>query len=385
MRGRRVRMAIGIAALATLVPASVAVANGIVPAPSSSYVIAPTVNVPPDPAGVLHGGPIRGVIASDYLKKPTPAIADLPRLKSLGVNTISAYIYTYMDSVSSDNVHITAQTVSDQQLSLLATTAHQLGMAVEFSPVIVVNGPYIWRGFIKPTNVAAWFHSYNAMITHYVVLANALKVEILSIGSELYSLQGYTANWQHLALWVNLHYPGLTTYMATGNSVFYIPWLGGLDIISLSPYYSLSSWSNPDPPVNQLVYTWQHAYLPRLYSLFAKFHRRLLFSEIGYTSAVGTTVHPAQTFRYDTPESQSAQANAYMALLRVLSISPWIRGAVWWHWDQVKNAVIDRGFSPRDKAAECVIGHYWGPPSTRVGPPVDTTADACLLNHVAQS
>ena len=93
----------------------------------------------------------------------------------------------------------------------------------------------------------------------------------------------------------------------------------------------------------------------------------------------------AQTFRYDTPESQSAQAHAYMALLRVLSVSPWIRGAVWWHWDQVKNAVIDRGFSPRDKAAECVIGHYWGPPSTRVGPPVDTTADACLLNHVAQS
>src|SRR5438477_8491 len=83
--------------------------------------------------------------------------------------------------------------------------------------VTLVRGSYMWRGWIKPSNVAAWFHSYNAMITHYVVLANALKVEILSIGSELYSLQGYTANWQHLALWVNLHYPGLTTYMATGN------------------------------------------------------------------------------------------------------------------------------------------------------------------------
>jgi hypothetical protein len=170
--------------------------------------------------------------------------------------------------------------------------------------------------------------------------------------------------------------------MATGNSVYYIPWLGGLDIISLSPYYSLSSWSDPDPPVNQLVWTWQHAYLPRLYSLFTKFHRRLLFSEIGYTSAVGTTVQPAQTFRYHTAESQVAQANAYMALLRVLQQSPWLRGAVWWHWDKLGNPVLDRGYSPRDKMAECVVGHYWSPQSLGLRAPVDTTADACLVNHV---
>src|SRR4051794_32570991 len=335
MRGR-VRIAVGLATLAAIVPSSVAVATQSVHQPravSSSVVSSSKV----DPAGVLGGGPIRGMIASGYLQSPMPSVRDLPRLKALGVNTVSAYIYTYMSSSRSNDVRITSQTLSDAKLTKLANAAHQLGMAVEFSPVVVVQGAYIWRGFIKPTNVAAWFHSYNAMITHYVVLANSVKAEILSIGSELYSMQGYTTNWQHLALWVNKHYPGLTTYMATGNSVFHISWLGSLDIISLSPYYSLSSWSNPDPPVSQLVYTWKHAYLPSLYNLYRQFHRRLLFSEIGYVAAVGATVSPAQTFRYDTKPSQNAQANAYISLLQAIQPARWIRGAVWWHWDQVRN------------------------------------------------
>src|SRR3954451_3382824 len=151
MRGR-VRIAVGLATLAAIVPASVAVAGQSAQQPhavGASTIGAPSV----DPAGVLRGGPIRGMIAAGFGKSAAPTTTDLPRLKALGVNTVSAYIYTYMPSTTANVVNITSKTMTDPQLSNLVTVAHQLGMAVEFAPVIVVDGSYFWRGAIQPSNV----------------------------------------------------------------------------------------------------------------------------------------------------------------------------------------------------------------------------------------
>src|SRR3954465_1120914 len=101
MRGR-VRIAVGLAALAAIVPSSVAVATQSVHQPRavSSSVVSSSKG---DPAAVLGGGPIRGMIPSAHLQSPKPAGRDLARLKALGVNTVSAYIYTYMSSSRSND------------------------------------------------------------------------------------------------------------------------------------------------------------------------------------------------------------------------------------------------------------------------------------------
>jgi hypothetical protein len=111
----------------------------------------------------------------------------------------------------------------------------------------------------------------------------------------------------------------------------------------------------------------------------------VLINEVGYCSILYAAYHPATEYRTGTAASQTAQANAYQALLRASTDEPWLRGVTWWHWDQLRNPVTDRGYSMRDKAAECVIAHYWGAQQDpTLGPPVDTTADACLVNHATE-
>jgi hypothetical protein len=392
MRGR-FRIAVGVAAVAALVPATIAVATQS-PAQSArtsrpatvTGVLNPTYSSV-DPAGVLGGGPIRGMILADFNRSPQPAISDLRRLRSLGVNTVAVNVYVHQYAPNSDYVSPTSTTVSDWVLGQVASHAHALGMAMEISPVIVVDtgrspgSNFFWRGGIAPANPLTWWHYYNAMITHYTNVANAVHAEILAIGSELVSMQGYSAQWEHLALWVNAHYHGLTTYMSTGNGIFPIVWLGYLDIISTSAYYSLSS--DKKPKVEQMRYVWNNVYLPKLQTLYTKFHKRILINEIGYASVLMTAAHPAIAYQADQPVSQQAQANAYQALLQAEVGKSWLRGLVWWHWDKLNaKTAVDRGYSMRDKKAECVIAHYWSPQHPSLPNPADTTADVCLANHI---
>jgi hypothetical protein len=329
------------------------------------------------------------MILSDFNTSVQPAIKDLSRLKALGVNLVVAYVYVHQSTPESDDVHIAPQTDTDKTLATLAQRAHALGMGVEFAPTIVVDqgsccsSHFYWRGLLKPTHPGAWWHNYNLMIKHYVGLSDAVHAEILSIGSELNTMQKYTTQWIRLADWVQHHYPGLTTYMATGNAVFAEPWANHLDIISASAYYSVSNEAIPN--VGEMAYVWKHTYLPKLKTLFTKYHKRVLINEVGYCSILYAAYHPATEYRTGTAASQTAQANAYQALLRASTDEPWLRGVTWWHWDQLRNPVTDRGYSMRDKAAECVIAHYWGAQQDpTLGPPVDTTADACLVNHATE-
>jgi hypothetical protein len=290
-----------------------------------------------------------------------------------------------MSSQYDDYVTPVSDVVSDAVLADLATKAHALGMAVELMPTIIVDtgqspgSSFFWRGGISPLHPSTWWHYYNAMITHYTEVANTIHAEILSIGSELISMQGYVTNWQHLALWVNKHYHGLTTYMSTGNAVLPIKWLTSLDIISTSAYFSLSTKKHP--PVNEMRYVWKHTYLPQLKKLYTMTHKRVLIDEIGYASVLYTAAHPAIAYQNGEAADQQSQADAYMALLQAIEGQSWLRGTVWWHWDGVKDPVLDRGYSMRDKKAECVLAHYWAPQNPQAPAPIDTTPDVCLLNH----
>ena len=323
------------------------------------------------------------MIASDFYKSPMPALADLPRIKALGINTVAAYIYVSMASRTASEVQITDKTVSDAQLTQFANAVHKLGMAVQFAPIVAVQGHGGWRGRLAPTSMSAWFRSYNTMITHYTYLAQQLRVELFSIGSELDSLQYRTYNWQQMFAWVDRHYSGLRTYMSTGVQVFTNAWWGSLDLISLSPYYSLSNNAvDVSPSISQLVYVWKHGYLPKLYTLSRQYHRSVLFAEIGYCSVLGATAHPSYAYSSAQPVSQQAQANAYIALLDGIRGASWLRGVIWWHWDTPNAAVVNREFSMRDKAAECVIAHYWSRQSLGVGV-IEAREDVCLVNHAA--
>jgi hypothetical protein len=390
MLGRRIRMAIGVATLAGLVPATVAIATQPSTRSSGRAAGVPAVGLGGssaswDPAGLLRGAPIRGMILSDFNKSAAPAAMDLPRIRALGVNTVVINIYVHQSTATSSNVHIAPDTISDASIADLASRAHKLHMDVELAPIIVIDnevGGHLWRGHIAPTNVATWFNYYIAMVRHYELVAIRVHAEIFSIGSELCSMEKYTTYWQHLGWEVNKHYSGLTTYMSAGTFVFQIPWWNWVDVMSTSAYYSLSN--QMIPPVDQMVYVWNTAYLPRLQALSSKFRRRVYFDEVGYGSQLQAAFHPSTAYESKQPVSQQAQANAYTALIRALVGKPWLQGVAWWHWDMVRNSATNRSYSMRDKMAECVIAKYWAPQNPDAPAPANSLPDVCLATHAAQ-
>jgi hypothetical protein len=235
---------------------------------------------------------------------------------------------------------------------------------------------------MAPSYLPAFFRNYTAAMVRYARLAQSLDVELFAIGSEMNSLQGYATQWRSVAAAVNQVYAGLTTYMATAVAGYDITWWDAVDLISVSPYYSLSSL--PDPSVDAMYYVWMKYYMPRLYNLSAKFHRPLFFNEIGYASVFGTALNPARAWRDDNNAvSQETQAKAYEALLRASQRGSWFRGLVLYHWQAVTKPVVDRMYSFNGKLAECVVAQYWAPkPLTPELATANRIPVACIGTHL---
>ena len=352
-----------IAALALVAPALLVAAQAA-PTSSSPRPTAHRGSQFTDPAGVLAGAPFRGAILSGLQLHPSAMLADLERMKLDGINTVSVYILTYVNNPQNATTVRTngPKTPSDEELTLVTNMAHNLGLAVEFMPILWNTGPYVWRGVYRYSNVRTFFASYRAMIDHYTDLANSLGVELFAIGSENRSLIRYTNLWRSLAADVRSRYQGLITAMALPSYAANIKWWPSVDMISLSPYFTLSSRDNPS--VSELVWAWNQV-LPFVAGLSTKYHEPVLFDEIGYVSTLKAAWHPYNDKRGVANPSQQAQARAYEALYQATANQPWLRGIVWYYWQIPTNAPsLDTSATPVGKTAECVIARHWAPNPT---------------------
>jgi hypothetical protein len=229
------------------------------------------------------------------------------------------------------------------------------------------------------------------MIDHYAVLAAATKVEVFSIGSELTALQKFTSNWLTIISHVRNKdgYRGKTTYMSTtGDSPPFrdLGWWGNVDLLSVSPYWSLSQATTP--AVGGLAGQWRSHYMPTLKGLWTTYHKPVLMDEIGYANQDEAAFRPAVAWQnHNAHPNQQAQANAYEALIQVAGEAPqqsWLAGVVWFYWGAVKaQPNKDTGYSPQGKKAECVIARYWAPRTVPGSKPLGNTAPACVATHLA--
>ena len=251
-------------------------------------------------------------------------------------------------------------TPSDRTLTAVSALAHRAGLAVEWMPIVACHGGAP-RMNILPNDMFTWWQRYKAMIDHYAVGAQRNGVEIYSVGSEYTALQKYTSNWMQIIHSVNAKFRGLTTYMATTGVGFPdLGWWGNLDLLSVSPYWSLSPAKIPT--VDNLVHAWNY-FLPQLKQQSTTYHRPILMDEIGYPSTEYAAYRPAVSWQNrGAKASQLAQANAYEALLKVSGEAKqqsWMRGVVWFFWKALSNPKSDRSYSPQGKKAERVVAKYW--------------------------
>lgn len=311
----------------------------------------------------INGQPIRSISISDINQFATLSIGDLQRIKSDGFNMVSIYVFRFMTDAKANSLSAGPLTEPDALLEQTIDAAHDAGLAVLLTPTAWVGpgvGAFYWRGLVYPTDRNAWFDSYRNMLEHYADIAQAHHVELFGLGSEMSSLEGEVSQWRHSITDVRSHYTGPLTYFTVTANVAGLKWWSYVDLPGISPYVSLSTDANPS--YDQLMTAWRRVIMPQLRKTQKAVGRPLFVAETGYPSTDYAAEHPE--LGAAGPANEDLQANLYRALLDSLMADRGFDGINLWRWSAKELGPLDRGFSPKGKAAECVLAERWGTAGT---------------------
>ena len=158
-------------------------------------------------------------------------------------------------------------------------------------------------------------------------------------------------------------YHGPITYAANwGHEFESLRFWDALDYASVNNYYPLrpaprtgSATAGAPPRVEDLLPGAQRL-AERLDAVSRKWHKPILFTEVGYPSVRGGASEPwlEDASRGINLEEQAA---AYEATFRAFSGRPWFRGMFWWKWPSSGRGggPRDPSYTPIDKPAEEVL------------------------------
>jgi len=230
------------------------------------------------------------------------AFTSLDRVKSTGANWVRILVTWFQDSINSTTIYpintpspLASQT--DEQLMIIITQAHNIGLKVMLSPILDPNWElpwngrdsqdpnFVWRGMIgqnfNNSQWINWFASYSNYILHMAQIAKNNSVELFCIASELLTAFKQDAQWVTIIQKIKAVYNGnLTVATTTGTSP---NWWSELDYIGIDAYYILNTTSTK-PNVSELVAAWQPI-IAELINYTVTFKKPILFTEVGYTSA----------------------------------------------------------------------------------------------------
>jgi hypothetical protein len=191
------------------------------------------------------------------------AVGQFTELQSLGANSIALAFPIYMSQITSSSVFARRacgtiyQSPSPARLAVVINEAHALHLRVFLRPMVdeltLEKTQGGWEGKIRPAHVAAWFSSYLNALVPYLKLAQSLKVEYVSIASELDSL-AKQPKWASVITSAKRYYKG--------TLIFTVPWHPG-QIAHAGTQPGLDAYQGiPDPASAtpaQLLAGWNYA------------------------------------------------------------------------------------------------------------------------------
>jgi hypothetical protein len=314
--------------------------------------------------------------STEYLETPQGpnSAADMA---GVGANYATVLATQYVSTSTSNTISPGGSTPTDAALAAAITNLKAAGVTPILKPQ-VDSYDGIWRGSFAPTDVSAWFASYQTFIVHYATIAQAQSLPIFVIGCEFKTLSGsaYQSNWDTIITAVRAVYSGNLAYAANatgaGDEFSSVSFWGQLDIIGVDGYVPLTNHANPT--VAQLEAAWTDnasgfnavAAFQNLQSTYPT--KPLIFSEIGYVSAAGTNEAPYASAAGNAPYDPTEQADCYQAFFEVFSQqTSWMKGVFWWDWTVSPPSTGDTGYSPQLKAAGNVLAQWYGAPSFTLG------------------
>jgi len=244
--------------------------------------------------------------------------------------------------------------------------AHSNDFKVFLKPHVWLTDPSDgkWRSEIYPsdeTNWKTWQETYREFILYYAKIAEKNNVEMFCIGTEFTKLTFEKPDfWKSLIQDVRKIYAGKITYAANWYKEFEkITFWGELDYIGIQAYFPLVK--NEFPTVQQIEKGWDK-YFSNLKSIYKKYHRNIIFTELGYKSTADSAIDPWTWIDYTSDQNKTlstqTQANCYEAFFNSVWKKKWLAGVHIWQWrsdykkERGKNHLE---FTPQGKPAEKVI------------------------------
>ncbi|HYC83359.1 MAG TPA: hypothetical protein VEB60_02345, partial [Candidatus Paceibacterota bacterium] len=216
-------------------------------------------------------------------------------LRATGANTVSLVVPWYQTSVTSHDIQRGENTPTDESLVSAIQYIHSLGMKVILK-VHIETLDKQWRANINPSDRAAWFKAYGDMLVHNARIAQAHRVELVSLGTEMRGVSLDLVNPTNTQNWINMigrvrsAYNGKLTYgAANGDEDTLVKFWPYLDYIAYSPYYDLSSATSTSPSIESIKAEWQKWDMLEVQELHLRYGKPILFGEIGYRNIQNST------------------------------------------------------------------------------------------------
>jgi Glycoside Hydrolase Family 113 len=208
---------------------------------------------------------------------------------------------------------------SDEGLRELTRLAHALGMKVMLKPGIWIRGHFGGDiEFPNPADREKWFNNYGKFIGRYAKLAAEIHIDLFCVGGEFVRMSRYDPEWRKIIGDVREVYSGPVTYAANfGDEFKTIRFWDALDVIGLQEYYPL-----PDDLSTA-------ALVKKVEAVQKRFHKPVIFTEVGFPSVPGANRHPWQDGKSGNADSQ-LQAHCYRAIFQAFYDKPWFEGMYWW-------------------------------------------------------
>ncbi len=293
--------------------------------------------------------------------------AQLREISALGATHVAVVVTWFQQDIHA--TEIVADPRRTPSLSTIRRTiraARRLGLRVMLFPYVRVDRklePHHWRGCLEPRDRDAWYESYGAWIEGLARLAAAEDVEIISLGSEMSSVDVDTERWIAMIQRVRRVFAGQVTYSANWDHYEEVGFWDRLDIIGLTGYFELVAPDEDDPSLEQIIEGWREWYL-RLIRWQSHQGRPILLTEVGYRSNNFAAAFP---WRWGTGEDQvdlEEQRRCYEAFARVWSDEPRLSGVFFWNW-WGEGGRQCHDYTPRHKPAEAVLRRWFAGLMTR--------------------
>lgn len=201
--------------------------------------------------------------------------------------------------------------------------------------------------------------SYANFVLTFLESAIKYDIPLFCIGTEWREFVAQRPEfWDGLITIIRDKYEGELVYASNWDDYKKVPFWNKLDYIGVDGYFPLSY--STDPTLKELELGWE-VHKKELKTLSEQHNKKVIFTEVGYRSMVGSTIKP---WEHGTGGEYSAkiQDNAYKALFNSLWNESWFHGIFIWKWyhdHERQGGKGDLDFTPQNKPAEKTIRDFW--------------------------